>query len=634
MVHPIKQFEHLKITLEAIISATNNFADENCIGRGGFGKVYKGEIDNTMVALKRLDREFGQGDPEFWKEIMMLSVYKHENIVSLLGYCDDCGEKILMYEYLPKKSLDRYLKSSELSWVQRLKLCIGAARGLAFLHNPEGTQQRVLHRDIKSSNILLDVNWNAKISDFGLSKFGPANQKNTFLISHPVGTHGYCDPLYAETGFLTKESDVYSFGVVLCEVLCGRLCMVDDKLQPLVGLIRQSFRQNMVNQIVFTNIRDEINPNSLDVFSKVAYQCLKLERDERPLITEIVRGLEAALLCQVSEPSTSFSFSLPSPWDSSSYSSIKRSPPCRHFQFHEIQLATKSFDETLVVGKGGFGKVYKGKIFDGSKLVTAAIKRLDSIFSQGVWPEVEMLSTFRHCNIVSLIGYCNQGDEMILVYEYIPNGSLNDHLHRLGTPLSWLERLNICIDAGRGLHYLHTGVEVGVIHRDIKSSNVLLDESWTAKFGDFGLARIVPRNQTYVSDDVQGTLGYLDPDYFYTGKLTRKSDVYSFGVVLFEVLCRKPAVDSSLDEEQRILAIWATKSIKKGKLTQILDSDIRDQICPQSLKEFVRTAKACVHRDPKQRPTMAEALGSLEAALTLQEKFNNSLQPTPIKNLP
>ncbi|GKA44141.1 protein kinase, ATP binding site-containing protein, partial [Tanacetum coccineum] len=135
MVPTIKQFEHLKLTLEAIKSATKNLTDENCIGRGGFGKVYKGEIDNTMVAL-RLDREFGQVDPEFWKEIMMLSVYKHENIVYLLGYCDDYGEKILMYEYLPKESLNRYLKSSELTWVRRLKICIGAARGLEYLHAP------------------------------------------------------------------------------------------------------------------------------------------------------------------------------------------------------------------------------------------------------------------------------------------------------------------------------------------------------------------------------------------------------------------------------------------------------------------------------------------------------------------
>ncbi|KAF5762211.1 putative protein kinase RLK-Pelle-CrRLK1L-1 family [Helianthus annuus] len=295
MAHP-KQFEHLKLQLEAIKSATNNFAD--CIGRGGFGKVYKGKIvsfyGQSTVALKRLDRRFRQGDPEFWKEIMMLSIYKHENIVSLLGFCDDHGEKILVYEYVPNKSLDYYLNSNDLRWVRRLKICIGAARGLAYLHGASETQQRVFHRDIKSSNILLDENWNAKISDFGLSKFGPTNQEYTFLFSNPVGTPGYCDPLYAETGYLTKESDVYSFGVVLFEVLCGRLSF-QNKNGSLVALARQSYEQKTINEIVYGNIKDEINPDSLQAFAKLAYQCLNREREDRPLMSDIVRELETAL---------------------------------------------------------------------------------------------------------------------------------------------------------------------------------------------------------------------------------------------------------------------------------------------------------------------------------------------------
>nr|GEW28077.1 protein kinase, ATP binding site-containing protein [Tanacetum cinerariifolium] len=168
----------------------------------------------SVVAIKCLDRAFGQGDPEFWKEIIMLSQYRHDNIVSLLGFCDDCGEKILVCDYASKRSLDFYLNDEDLTWVQRLEICIGAARGLAYLHNPGKTQRRVLHRDIQSSNILLDENWNARIVDLGLSKFGPANPEYTFLVSNGVGIMGYCDPLYAETGLLTKESDVYSFGEI------------------------------------------------------------------------------------------------------------------------------------------------------------------------------------------------------------------------------------------------------------------------------------------------------------------------------------------------------------------------------------------------------------------------------------
>ncbi|XP_023759590.1 putative receptor-like protein kinase At5g39000 isoform X1 [Lactuca sativa] len=303
----LKQFEHLKIQLEAIESATNNFSKESCIGKGGFGKVYKGELlhsmGHTTVAIKRLDRSFGQGDSEFWKEVIMLSVYRHENIVSLLGFCDEKGEKILVYEYSSRRSLDLHLNNKDLTWVRRLTICIGAARGIAYLHNPAGTQQRLLHRDIKSSNILLDDNWNARISDLGLSKFGPANQNYTFLVTNNrVGTIGYCDPLYLESGILTKESDVYSFGVVLFEVLCGRLCFESyDKPQSFTQLVRKHYRQKNLNEIIWGDIKEEIHPTSLEVFSAIAYQCLKNDSEKRPLMEDVVTKLEIALEYQVND---------------------------------------------------------------------------------------------------------------------------------------------------------------------------------------------------------------------------------------------------------------------------------------------------------------------------------------------
>ncbi|PWA77522.1 Protein kinase, ATP binding site-containing protein [Artemisia annua] len=218
------------------------------------------------------------------------------------GFCDESNEKVLMYEYASRGSLDLYLNSEDLSWVQSLRICIGAARGLEYLHNPGKTQQRVLHRDIKSSNILLNENWNAKISDLGLSKFGPANQQYTFLVSNTVGTIGYCDPLYVETGLLTKEYDVYSFGVVLFEILCGRLCIdnKNDKCRSLPRLVQEYYEQNKIKEIVYGNIKDEIESSSLEAFTTVAYQCLKRNLRERPSMTKVLRILENALRYQVS----------------------------------------------------------------------------------------------------------------------------------------------------------------------------------------------------------------------------------------------------------------------------------------------------------------------------------------------
>ncbi|KAI3795908.1 hypothetical protein L1987_38568 [Smallanthus sonchifolius] len=300
----MEEFHHLEIQLEDIKSATNNFGDDNIIGIGGFGKVYTGSISTSkgqiMVAFKRLDRRYGQGDREFLNEIMMLSRYKHEHLISLLGFCNKDGERILVYEHALHGSLDRHLRATSLTWSQRLKICLEAARGISYLHDPNGTQQRVLHRDIKSSNILLDENWNAKVSDFGLSKIGPANQHYSFLISNAVGTPGYLDPEYLEKYYLTKESDVYSFGVVLFEVLCGRLCFEynNGRFHSLVQMWKQSYEQKKLDRIIFQDLNQQMDPSSLETFSSIAYQCLQKIYKERPTMARVVEVLETALRIQ------------------------------------------------------------------------------------------------------------------------------------------------------------------------------------------------------------------------------------------------------------------------------------------------------------------------------------------------
>ncbi|KAF5757139.1 putative protein kinase RLK-Pelle-CrRLK1L-1 family [Helianthus annuus] len=302
----MERVQHLKIPLEEIKSGTNNFSDQNLIARGGFGNVYIGKLTisghQTTVAVKRLDRTHGQGVHEFLMEIQMLTCYKHENLITLVGFCEESGECILVYEHAKHGSLDKYLSDDKLSWVQRLKISIGAARGFNYLHNDVGPQHRVLHRDIKSSNILLNENWEAKVSDFGLSKIGPSNVEFTFLVTRACGTFGYIDPEYRKTGILTKESDVYSFGVVLFEILCGRLALVNkyqDERRFLDSLAPRACEQHSLDEITLPSIRHDMKESSFNIYSMVAYQCLKENRVERPTMAWIVEKLEEALKLQV-----------------------------------------------------------------------------------------------------------------------------------------------------------------------------------------------------------------------------------------------------------------------------------------------------------------------------------------------
>nr|GEW94111.1 probable receptor-like protein kinase At5g61350 isoform X1 [Tanacetum cinerariifolium] len=271
--------------------------------------------------------------------------------------------------------------------------------------------------------------------------------------------------------------------------------------------------------------------------------------------------------------------------------SFTTAQPSRRFTIAEIQSATNNFDDELVIGQGGFGKVYKGKFSIEEYSHFVAIKRLDSMSNQGAAEfkaEIQMLSKLRHCNLVSLIGYCDDNKEMILVYLYMPRGTLYDHLHKVtDTPLSWIQPnfYRYPRPAPNLMEVCGFGTQNGVIHRDVKSSNILLDENLAAMISDFGLSKIGPIDQTAynVSVSVKGTFGYLDPEYFYTSKLTRKTDVYAFGVVLFELLSGKLAVDRHIEEEQGSLA-----------------------------------------RDFEKRPSMTQVVAKLQDLLELQEKCDNS----------
>ncbi|KAL0008644.1 hypothetical protein SO802_010146 [Lithocarpus litseifolius] len=291
------------------------------------------------------------------------------------------------------------------------------------------------------------------------------------------------------------------------------------------------------------------------------------------------------------------------------------------FSSKELDTATDQFNESRILGKGGQGTVYKGMLTDGRIVAIKKCNIVDEGNLEQFINEIIILSQINHRNVVKLLGCCLETEVPLLVYEFIPNGTLSQYLHEEieEFPLTWNMRLRIAIEVAGALSYLHSAASLPIYHRDIKSTNILLDDKYRAKVADFGTSRTVAIDQTHLTTLVYGTFGYLDPEYFQTSQFTEKSDVYSFGVVLVELLTREKPVSLVRTQERRSLATYFILSMEEGFLFDILDAGVKNEGDIQEIMVVADLAKRCLELNGKRRPTMREVTKELEG---VRKTFN------------
>ncbi|KAL1806564.1 uncharacterized protein LOC108198895 isoform X1 [Daucus carota subsp. sativus] len=724
-----------RFSLAEILLATNSFDEKCLIGKGGSARVYKGMIDNggTPVAIKRLSFVNKRcGGSMFWTEIQMLSKLRHSHLVSLVGYCDEQNEMILVFEYIPCGTLSDHLHRSfekgyyTLSWIERLRICIGAARGLDYLHTGTSIHQRVIHRDVKTTNILLDDHLEAKIADFGISKIVTANQGCTYVSTAVKGTFGYMDPSYFVTGRLTRKSDVYAFGVVLFEVLSGRRAVDlsrDDKQYKqfgLAGWAQTCIRQGRIIEIVDSTLKSEISKESLLAFVRIAYRCLNGQPDCRPTMAEIVVVLEFALALQENPEFTRFegksgsnspphlaavevaygedqvksfemnrsriTFSgkfcrtlLASIRALSVHTNAKRlsynrkenrvdnklslnklgvfpeannrarlnkvdifpqakglamTADSRRFSLAELSSTTRGFSPDLMLSEGNYGSVFIGwldedtfapsRIGIGKAVVIVRCSPDQRLRTTQM--EVDLYGRYNHPNLANRLGFCLEGQELLLIYGYIPNGSVERYAYKdNGKSLSWVVWLKILIGTARYLDFLHSS-EDHIIFGELTPSSILLDEEFNPKICIRGSSRLGPSDGDTLVTGIPcvnahysaESEGYLSPEYKEAGQLSSKNDVYAFGVVLLEILTGMRVVDANTRNKKKNLVNKARPILAcERKFKRVVNPKLLEQkYCPEGLNSILSDVPAlalqCLDLDPEKRPSMKQVVEILE----------------------
>ncbi|MED6217539.1 hypothetical protein PIB30_018748 [Stylosanthes scabra] len=585
------------LSYKELAKVTNNFDQCNKLGKIGLDKVYHGKRNGREVAIQRYSNNKMHIFQEFLYEDLISSILPHKNLVSFYGCAFHHKEFLLAHEYLSNGTLSAHLQremshSSTLHWLTRLDIAIDTANALSYLH-----YHGIVHRNIKSGNILLDKNLCAKLGGLHLSRKLPEGVSidDTYVTDDLVGTPLYIDPEYVSNGRFGAKIDVYSFGVVLCELISSKVAKHWEGYdgESIATILSKKIGSQDLNKVLDPRLgfqSDHKIKQMITDVAELALDCMKSPQELRPnmeQVLEILNGIREER------------------YEANSRKAFKI------FHHAELEEATKNFKTRL--GKGGFATVYYGKLKDGREV---GVKRFHNETDKSIkqfMKEIEILSLLQHKNLVLLYGCSSRHSKNhILVYEYISNGTLSKHLHGPSSEkLSWLSRLNIAIETATALVYLH---DSGIIHRDVKGSNILLDENMTVKVADFGLSRSLPNSVTHVSTIPVGTHAYIDPDYFESGRVSDRSDVYSFGVVLFELISSKPP--SLLNDGESVtLAKFGIAKMLNNALEELVDPIFKfdsDKNLMEMIAAVAELAFQCVQCPKDLRPSMKQVLETLE----------------------
>ncbi|XP_044411356.1 uncharacterized protein [Triticum aestivum] len=669
-----------KLSYQFLKDITNDFDEAQIVGRGAYGTVYKGTCENgEEIAVKVLTNMTGLDNKEFQKEFENLRRLKHQNVVELLGFCNESEEVVVEYdgktivaekmhtalcfEYVRNGSLAQHISDdgcSGLDWQILYKIIKGICQGLEYLRH--GLEFPVWHLDLKPANILLDNNMIPKLADFGLSRL--LGDENTRKTISPIGTGGYSPPEYVDHRLITKKFDIFGLGVIIAKLMAGR-----ERYSEIDYMTEKVFTKH-VHGSWRKKMRETLSPRQLEVYCEqvkiciqIALKCMKRDRQERPTVQSIVSRLEqteimiGSLELQTEQffdgetihPKGGLQATPPemAPDTSSARTDDgKTGTTSAERKMWPLQLwknITNDFSEDRIIRTGAFGTVYKGILEDDEiiavkKLAENAPLPSDNVFTK----EVRNIMALKNENILPLVGYCREGQkkmvqnngryivadivESVLCYEYLPKGSLAKTLFEVPKKIDWETRFKIIKGVCKGLLFLHS---IPIVHMDLKPENILLDNYMRPKIADFGLSRLFGQKQTQMNTQtVIGSYGYIAPEYLYRGEISTMSDIYSLGVLIMET----STGEKNILKQNEPSAREFIKNVRENWTEERIASKYPSlaAVCLNQIKACINIGLECVEIDRRKRPSIEKILDTLNRLPQIDSNNVLSLQPQRI----